>query len=136
MHGAQAMDSFGSTHASPNADRMALNRNHARRDEILSTTELRYSAGIKPFTDLSVHKLRQLLDEGFIHLDCRQNCSPSTQEFLRFMERWPAVRARGYAVSRRREDYRVTLDGIECDLRDIPFNDIDKFQSEFEFFCR
>lgn len=121
---------------SPSAAVFVLNRNHIRRDEILGTTASRnYYDGLKPFTGLGVEKLRQLMEEQFIHPAARQGRSPPAAHFLRFMQRWPQVVAHGYAVSRRRKDYRVTIVGIECDLSSVPASDADKLREEFRLFC-
>jgi hypothetical protein len=119
------------THARPSP-----NRNHLRRDEILGTIGTRYSAGVKLFVGLDARGLQQLLHEGFIDPEARQNGGPRAREYLRFMQRWPVARAHGYAVTRRREDYRVVLEGLECDLRGMPAGHTDQLRSEFELFSR
>lgn len=113
-----------------------LNRNHARRDEILGTALVRYAGGIKPFSGLDASGLERLIAEAFIDPAARQNHSPTAAEFLRFMRRWPQTTAHGYAVSRRREDYRVSIEGIECRLAAVPACDADRLRAEFELFCR
>lgn len=113
-----------------------LNRNHARRDELLGTAGVRYSGGIKHFAGLDASRFALLLAERFLAPDSRVNESPTAAEFLRFMQRWPAVHAHGYAVSRRREDYRVSIEGLECDLRAVPEGARAQLCGEFELFCR
>jgi hypothetical protein len=113
-----------------------LNRNHARRDEILGTAHTRYAGGIKPFVGLDAPRLQQLLDERFLEPQARQNLSPTVVEFLRFLERWPWATAHGYAVSRRREDYRVSLEGLSCELSTVPPEKQAQLREEFHQFCR
>jgi hypothetical protein len=120
----------------PHDPRAAPNRNHARRDEILGTAHVRYAGGVKSFAGLPAQALAQLIDEGFVAPHERQNHSPTAAEFLRFLVRWPQARAHGYAVSRRRPDYRVSIEGLECDLRTVPEGAITKLRGEFELLCR
>lgn len=61
-------------------------------------------------------QLAALVREGFAPPGGRQNRGPSTEEFLSFMEQWPEVMAFGYAVHPTREDYRITIEGVACDL--------------------
>jgi hypothetical protein len=113
----------------------ALNRNHARRDEILGTAGARYSGGIKHFTGLDAARLQQLVDERFLDPQARQNRSPTAEQFLRFLRRWPWVTAHGYAVSRRREDYRVSLEGLACALDGVPPERREQLREEFRQLC-
>jgi hypothetical protein len=126
----------GERESTGHAPSWALNRNHARRDELLGTAHVRYSGGIKPFAGLAVDALAALFAERFVDPACRQNEGPAAGDVLRFIQRWPCVTARGYAVSRRREDYRVSLDGLECDLRRVPAAEREKLRAEFALFCR
>jgi hypothetical protein len=57
-------------------------------------------------------------------------------EFLRFLQRWPAATAHGYAVSRRREDYRVSIEGLACDLSRLPEAERERARWEFRVFCQ
>ncbi len=118
-----------------------LNDNVERRDEILFGTA--YSAdryrlgGACHFNRLGIDRLRTLVDEEFIDLDECQNYSPSTGDFLEFMTIHPEFTAHGYAISPDRDDYRVTIEGIESD-REIEdyavleeFVDLCRFADEF-----
>ena len=63
--------------------------------------------------------LKKLLEEKFINPNGRQNRSPSTQEFLSFIEKYPVITAHGYVVSPYRDDYRVTVEGLFVDWADV-----------------
>lgn len=114
----------------------ALNRNDALRDEILGVSALRYSGGIKPFRGLDAERLQRLIDARLIDPLARRGQGPEAWHFLRFLRRWPCARAHGYATSRRRPDYGVVLEGLECDLRDMPESDAQRLRWEFEQLCR
>jgi len=93
-----------------------LNMNYQERDKIIFGKVLDWDAKIPPsgsFTDLSAADLQLLLDKNFIEADETQNFSPSTEDFLDFMKRYPRTTAHGYAISPKRDDYRVTLEGVE-----------------------
>ena len=86
--------------------------NETRRNELLEI-QGRYCGGIERFSNLSVDILKILIDEKFISLDECQNCSPSTEQFYNFLLEHPCFTAHGYAVSPERNDYRITIEGIE-----------------------
>jgi hypothetical protein len=68
-------------------------------------------------------------------MDARQNESPTAIEMLRFVRRWPGMSAHGYVFSRRRDERHVTLDGVECDLREVPVEAVAKVRAAFKTFC-
>ena len=98
--------------------RFAYNTDTARRNTIL---DLESGWGKAEWDDtahleaITLEQLEKLVTEKFIDPDGRQNESPSTQEFLEFMRKHPGVVAQGYAVAIKREDYRVTLEGLFVD---------------------
>ena len=94
-----------------------MNRDDLTRDIIIfGDYDLnKYSGGVRNFEDLTVDKLKQLLDQGFIKPTERQNCSPDTASILEFMEKYPSYLAHGYTVTIKRSDYRVTLTGVSKD---------------------
>ena len=93
-----------------------LNRDIEKRDEIIFgkyEPEAYRSGGMCRFENLSLEKLKQLVDLNFISLEERQNDSPSVREFIEFMEKYSGYTVMGYAISADRRDYRVSLEGIE-----------------------
>ena len=88
-----------------------LNRDEAKRNQIIHGKPVAKDA--ERFTGLSVEKLAQLVHESFIELDERQNESPTVQEFGRFMVQHPEFTCHGYTIVKERDDYRVSIEGLE-----------------------
>lgn len=96
-------------------NKYGLNPDIKRRDEILfgKYDPSAYMGGICRFEDMDLPTLKLLVDEGFVNLDERQNYSPSILELMEFSENYGGVyHFDGYVVSDRRDDYRVSIDGI------------------------
>ena len=96
-----------------------LNEDVNSRDTILfgeGFNSKEYPGGVRHFNKLSLENLKELIENRFIELEECQNESPSTEEILHFMEKYPDYTTHGYAVSPLREDYRVTLEGVEKDI--------------------
>ena len=92
-----------------------LNKDFKARDAIIFDETPDWGeacGGVIRFTDLTLEQLKRLIEGHFIWLNETQNDSPSTMEFLEFMERYPMVTCHGYAVSPDRDDYRVTIEGL------------------------
>jgi hypothetical protein len=97
-----------------------FNRDWQRRDAILqpfTRTDGPFAGfdtggDIFFFQGVRAEAVAQLLAEGYLDPDERQNDSPSASEFFAFMQRHPEVLAHGYATSIEREDYRVTIEGV------------------------
>ena len=91
-----------------------LNSDQVRRDEILGIDyHSDYLGGTESFVGLTIDELNQLLRENFIDPYDRQNDSPTVDEFREFLTDHPEVTAHGYAVDKKRNDYRVSIEGIE-----------------------
>ena len=90
-----------------------------------------YKGGLRRFDNLSLEKLKKLVECKFIRLEECQNNSPSVREFIEFMEKYSGYTVMGYTISVKRTDYRVTLDGIE--KREIVYSldEVDEFESLF-----
>lgn len=71
-------------------------------------------SGIFSFRNLSAMKCRELLEKGFADPEDCQNSAPSFLEITEFLERNPNFTGHGYAVSPDRNDYRVTIEGVEA----------------------
>ena len=105
------------------------NKDEAVRDKIIfgSYEPEKYTGGIRRFEDLTAEKLRELVEADFIDLHERHNLCPDVGTILRFMEQYSGYMATGYAISARRDDYRVSLDGLQKDGYDM--------ESELDEFC-
>ena len=92
--------------------RTNFNPDEARRLEIIGLNPGN-GYDIARFNGLKHEQIQLLLDENFADPDETQNDSPSIQEFLEFLKANPSFRAHGYIVTPRRNDCRVTLEGVE-----------------------
>ena len=96
---------------------MTYNHDIARRNALLGLTESNQNPDTTtPFHGLDAANLAAIIAEGFTTADDNQTRSPTAGRFLAFMRENPEVRAFGYAVHPAREDARVTVEGIACDL--------------------
>jgi hypothetical protein len=94
----------------------SLNKDQRLRDTIIwgDYSPDDYGGGIRRFSFMKLDQLEKLISNNFIELDQRQNWSPSTKEFYDFLKKNPQFTAHGYAVELKRNDYRVTIEGLEC----------------------
>lgn len=93
-----------------------LNRDAEIREQLLFQQpylEEQYAGGVRPFSQIGIGTLKKLLENHLIDPEDRQNFSPSAKEIIEFMEAYPFVKAHGYAVSPKRDDYRISLEGVE-----------------------
>lgn len=90
-----------------------MNKDHKTRDTIIYGKPITTKYDIKNYKNLTLDQLRQLVALNFIELDECQNSSPSVSEFLEFIQKFPQVTAHGYVVSPERNDYRVSIEGLE-----------------------
>jgi len=91
----------------------AFNRNSKRRSAIIGTAYTRdNSGGIRRYKLLALMQLRALVNEGFADPNDQQNDAPSLAAFLGFMSVYPFATAHGYTIEPKRDDYRVSVEGI------------------------
>jgi hypothetical protein len=93
-----------------------LNRDFQGRDRLLFGQTISWKkegGGNRHFRGVSVATLKQLVAHNYADPDGSQNLSPTLGQFIAFLEEFPYVEAHGYAVSPLREDYRVTVEGLE-----------------------
>ena len=66
-----------------------LDINERQRDHIIFSEHdtAAYMGGVRHFKNLSLDKLKQLIECDFIDLDERQNCAPSVKEIYDFMKK-------------------------------------------------
>ena len=102
-----------------------LNANEKRRLEILNIKNPKYLGGVERIQSITLKQLKTLVEEEFIDLDESQNYSPTVEEFLSFMETYPKIRAHGYIVSPEREDYRISIEGLQGTYDKNYLNDVD-----------
>lgn len=72
-----------------------------------------YFGGIRHFRFLSVQDLTTLIENGFVDILERQNDAPSIRRIYGFMKEYPQYTAHGYTVDISREDYRISIEGVE-----------------------
>ena len=108
-----------------------LCKNEPKRDEIIfgSYDKEAYSGGIRQFEEMTYNTLKQLIDEGFVDLEERQNCAPTIKELMDFAEKWgkESYRFGGYVVSADRDDYRVSIDTFTKNCEFESFAERDAF---------
>lgn len=109
--------------------------NRARRDELLGFAHLPYRGSVEAFCEIDWRTLRALIDEGFVDGSRRHHDSPTTREFASFIERWPQVSAHGFIDQPERDDARIVIEGLECDLDRVPTIARDSLREEFSWFC-
>src|SRR5690606_22680549 len=116
---------------------MALNHDSARRTELLGLESVS-DDGATDFTrfDVDFDTLEQALMEGFLPPHGSQNDSPTSMEFVRFMQEFPECRAHGYAIGPERPDYRVAVEGLRCDFDDVDEDRRAEIAEAFEMLCR
>ncbi len=104
---------------------ITMNMDITTRDEIIfgEYDKSKYSGGCRRFEGLDVEILNKLVDLDFLELDECQNNSPTTEEFIIFMEQYDGYTAHGYTIIDSRGDYRVTIEGIEKSSDDCISND-------------
>lgn len=102
-----------------------MNTNVKRRDEIIfgKYEPERYLGGCRRFT-CSRDTIETLLNEDFIELDECQNYSPSTKEFLESTIDLEKVEFECYVINADRDDYRVTIEGVDIEINDSNYKDI------------
>lgn len=87
------------------------------RDEILFGAPVNWeedgAGGIEHFQNATYEQIEQLVADNFADINEKQNDSPSIGTFLDFMHDFPGLTAHGYVVSPYRDDYRVTVEGLE-----------------------
>jgi len=96
-----------------NSKKHSLNMDQPLRDSIVGIVRANYSGGVERYRGLTLNKLRELIDNRFVDLDERQNNSPTIAEFYEFMKDHLEVKAHGYVVDASRDDYRVSIEGLE-----------------------
>ncbi|MBN1910697.1 MAG: hypothetical protein JW818_13205 [Pirellulales bacterium] len=106
--------------ALPEDGEMEFNMNVIERDSLLGLPDGADASGdITRFDKVDVETVEKLIRGRWADPRDRQNESPSIAEIFRFMKRWPQVKTCGYAVSSKRDDYRVSLEGISVEPDEV-----------------
>ena len=87
-------------------------------DDFLKLVNKYYSGGVRRFDELTIEKLKELIDKKFIDEEEQQNEGPTIKKFLAVASKIKEndssaeIFFHGYAVSPDRDDYRVSIDAI------------------------
>lgn len=103
-----------------------MNHDYRRRDEIIfgGYDPKEYCGGCRRGI-ISYDVLKQLMDEHFIDKTECQNDSPTAQDFLDYTEFFrDDTTFEIYAISPERDDYRVTVEGVQVDIDDTEHDKI------------
>ena len=115
-----------------------LNRDDELRQKLMGIPVI-YSGGAFSFNNMSLKTLKSLFENGFIDLEDCQNESPTIGQFKDFVEKYPNenIRFIGYLISPERDDYRISIEGIEAKSHNIEFmkNFAKLFSMADEFVC-
>ena len=113
--------------------RLEILKPYLREDMILGRRGGKYDAMY--FKGLDVTALQTLVHEKFACPDDTQNSAPCIKEFLEFMKKYPFMKAHGYIITPDRDDYRVSIEGVEGSYKEIPTSktpeDVLKFNEDF-----
>lgn len=113
-----------------------LNKDYAdQRDLVLfhePYDESKYGGGVRDFDGLTYRGYQQLLELHVIDPGETQNDSPSVMEIAEFLKKHPNFTAHGYATSKKRDDYRVSFEGVECG-DGYTLSDVQDFFSLFKY---
>lgn len=92
-----------------------LNTDVKTRDKLIfgKYEPKKYSGGIRRFEGMTPYTLSSLLHLKFIDPECTQNYSPTVAVFHDFICKYPEYTVHGYAVELERNDYRVSIEGVE-----------------------
>ena len=93
--------------------------------------ESEYLGGVRHYSGLNLKDLNKLIKLGYADLDEEQNFAPTIGEFRQFMEEHHGYTAHGYVVSPNRDDFRVSIEGIEKDTGYETAEELEDFISMF-----
>ena len=112
-----------------------LNTDMKTRDKLIfgKFEPRKYCGGIRQFDGMSLETLDTLLANNFADKEERQNESPTIAEFRNFMQKHHGYMAHGYTVELAREDYRVTIEGLEKPEGYESAQELEDFVESFRF---
>jgi len=109
-----------------------LNKDFERRDIIITGEKKSNKYDTYSFQNMSLETLQKLFDESFIDPESSQNDSPTFESTLEFMKNHPRFTCHGYAVTIDRDDYRVSIEGVDLDAA-ATINELIDFVNEYRF---
>lgn len=111
-----------------------MNKDYVKRDEIIfgGYDPKSYIGGCKNF-HCSYKTMEKLVEENFIELDECQNSSPYTKDFMDILKDVDNVRFIAYAISPDRDDYRVTIEGVDVEIQDTNFDEVSLLVESFHY---
>jgi len=128
---------------------MTLSNDQIKEREMLlfgkKLTDKDYLGGVVRFDEITIPTAQRLIELGYLEPTERQNESPTAETMIEWGKKWndkyglPIVFVHGYVVSHKREDCRITLEGIRCfwlglpNLREMIDDFINQFRNADEF---
>ena len=111
-----------------------MNKDYAQRDKILfgEYNPDKYLGGCRNFT-CSKEVMQTLVENDYIDPNECQNYSPMTKEFMEILHDIDNVRFNGYAISPDRDDYRLTIDGVDVEIEDTDYDNISLLVESFHY---
>lgn len=82
------------------------------------------------YTNLDAETLEKMIELGFADPEDKQNEAPTIAEFLEWMKENPSYKAHGYVVTIKRDDYRLSVEGVDGCGKDL--EEIQRFREMFQ----
>jgi len=116
---------------------MTYNMNDKLRQKIIGIKATYPLGGTQNFKWLSLEKLNKLIKNNFVNLEERQNPeAPTIREFWELLKKYPnePVILHGYIVSPKRDDYRISIEGLGGVSNNEDFlNDLNKLLEKYPY---
>lgn len=109
-----------------------MNKDYKLRDKIIfgEYDPKSYLCGCKNF-HCSYETMKELVANDFIDMNECQNYSPYTKEFMEILDGIPSVEFIAYAVSPERDDYRITIEGVDVEIDDTDYDTVSLLVESF-----
>ena len=93
-----------------------LNADDTLRQNIMGIKARYEVGGLEKFSGMTLETLNKLAENNFVDLAHSFNNCPTVNYFKNFMEKYPneGLTAHGYLISPEREDYHVSIEGLEA----------------------
>lgn len=82
------------------------------RYNLLGVSAANGFGGCTNFKFINVQTLKELVKKGYLDPEDKQNDAPTVGEFIKFMEKYPEFEAHGYIIDNKREDRRISIEGV------------------------
>lgn len=116
-----------------------LNTDANARDQILFGEDFdksKYIGGVRSFENLPAATMKQLLELNFATEEDAQNNMPCIKKLMEYTATHENVTFNGYAVSPKRDDYRISIETIMQDFTTVKdrddFTEMFRLADEFE----